>query len=108
MGSTGANCNGMKAHCSHIHVRNLDCKQREDLKLVGQKKRCHFPLGKWRRSITSLQLRQTMPCVSSPKAYGGSANHIGRFFFFLFFFFLQLQRHIKKKVITEEKWDLAQ
>lgn len=46
-----------------------------------------------------------MRCVSSLIANRGSANHIGRFFFFLFLFAVT-EAH--KKVIMEEKWDLAQ
>lgn len=112
-GSTGANYNVMKARqkypsYTHTHTPHLrcvlDCKQRKDLK-VDRQKRCHFPLGRWRRSISPLQLRQTMRCVSSLIANRGSANHIGRFFFFLFLFAVT-EAH--KKVIMEEKWDLAQ
>lgn len=48
----------------------------------------------------SFVVRQTMCCISSPIAYRESANHIGRFFL------LAIEAH--KKVIMEEKWDLAQ
>lgn len=116
IGSTRANYNVMKAREKSLlpsslftrSCRNLDCKQRKDLKLDGQK-RCHLPLGRSCRSISPLQLRQTMRCFSSLIAYWGSANHLGRFFFsFLSFFFLLLATEAHKKVIMEEKWDLAQ